>query len=127
MCSNMRWNSSVYHGRRVQGKSHGIFGVTFVLLGCVTPAYAQVPSCGSVTVRNDIYQENTTANNLYVGVDLNTMRELTICPLKVRTEGWVEGVGGAGDSDGVYSSPLYLGRPVSTTGDWKSKGKHWLI
>ena len=105
-----------------------IVGIVFVVLASAIPASAQVPSCGSISIRNDIYQEDTTNNTLYVGADLNTMRELTICPLKMRTEGWVEGtIAGAADSEGTYSSPLYIGRPVPNTGDWKSKGKHWLI
>lgn len=87
-------------------------------------AQAQVPSCGSVSVRNDIYQEG---NELYVGVDGNTMREITPCAIEVQTEIWVEGVGGAGSNRGLYSSLLYIGRPVPKTGPWVSKGKHWLI
>jgi hypothetical protein len=105
---------------------------TCVLLMCLAvtanTAWAddeEQPNCGSITVRNDIYQER---NLLYVGVDGNTMREMSICPKDVQTEIWVDGVSrDVGVNRGSTSSPVYIGRPVPSYGNYNSKGKHWVI
>lgn len=81
-------------------------------------------NCGAINVRNDAYQ---VGNRLTVGVDANTSREIVFCPLEVQTEVWVEGYGGAGTNRGIYSSLLYISRPVPTEGPYQSKAKHWLI
>ena len=87
-------------------------------------AQAQVVGCGDIKYTNDIFQ---VGERRVVGLQANTMRSITPCPLIVRTEAWVEGVGGASANQGAYSSPVMFTIGVP---DWQRRasiGKHWMI
>ena len=81
-------------------------------------ALAQVPSCGQVSIQNDIYQAGASR---YVFVQANTTREITPCALDLQTEAWVVGVGSATQKRGLYSAPLMIGTPVPNYGTWHSQ------
>jgi hypothetical protein len=55
-------------------------------------AKAQILSCGGVTLSNAMRQYGSLRA---VQLIANTLRDVSICPAKVRTEAWVEGVAGA--------------------------------
>jgi hypothetical protein len=94
------------------------------VLCTASQAQAQIVGCGDIKYTNDIYQVGVQRS---VGVQANTMRSISPCPLIVQTEAWVEGVGGASKNSGAYSSPVTFSIGVPNWDKRASFGKHWMI
>ncbi len=101
--------------------------VSLVALGVsalAEPVRAQIPGCGGTQQSTKIIQ---VARQLYVIAYFNIVRDYNGCFLKVRSEGWIEGYGGAGSHEGAFSANFSLGQPVNEYSRQTAVGRYWLI
>ena len=97
------------------------FVVLFVLLA-FRSAEAQIPNCGAVTKRADLWQAGYTR---YLWATFETSGQISGCPLVVQAEGWVVGVGDAVVARSAYVAFAKKGQPIPWYGRWEAMGKHW--
>jgi hypothetical protein len=100
-----------------------VYGAALLLALPPADAAAQ-PSCGTISMSNDIRQFGSLRA---VELAARTSRPLTACPLELQTEAWVNGIGGADHTRGVHSAEVRVIKPVPSYGRWQSTAKHWLI
>lgn len=92
----------------------------------LTPANsdASVLSCGEIVGTNQSWQFQ---NYRYVEAIVQTRRSVSICPLELQAEAWVQGAGSASVSRGTYTAEVHMWVPVPFNGTWTTYGKHWMI
>ena len=89
-------------------------------------ATAQIPNCGTVTLKHDMRQ--TPNYKQSVDVTASTTRAPTLCPLEVQTEAWVDGLTSyVTVKRDLYSATASQTRSVPSYGTWNSTAKHYLI
>jgi hypothetical protein len=98
-----------------------------VWLAWADVASAQIPSCGAINTKTDIW--DNTFWSLYLDGYSQSTRNLDGCIEKMRVEAWIWGTTSGvktAESYGMAASVFYSER-VSQPGDWTAQGKHWLI
>lgn len=85
---------------------------------------AAVLSCGEIVGTNQSWQFQ---NYRYVELIVQTRRSVTLCPLEVQAEAWVQGAGSAGANRATYVAEVHMWVPVPYNGTWTTNGKHWMI
>jgi hypothetical protein len=108
-----------------------------MVLACIPPVFAseeeegddleQIPSCGSITSQNEMWQWRPGA--LVVAGFAQSRRNMDGCASKMRVEAWVEGVTmltAINEGYGIAVSTSWIQR-VPHYGVWTSVSKHWLI
>ena len=107
---------------------NAVASLLFLLLaGTPGAARAQVPGCGGISVRTDIWQSPDFA--LSITGYSQSSRNIDGCLMKMRVEAWVDGTPSkvaVGESWGHVASVLYA-RPVPYYKDWTAIAKHWHI
>ncbi len=103
--------------------------IVLALLTAVTSASAQIPSipnCGSVDIKNDIWQPNPgTLTLMALG---QTSRSPSFCVASVQAEIWIDGVaGGPGVARNDLTASVMITRYADEFRRHHSYSKHWWI
>jgi hypothetical protein len=115
--------------RKESGTMKNAVASLLLLLALVTPrgASAQIPGCGNISIKTDIWQSPDYA--LSITGYSQSSRAMDGCLMKLRIEAWVDGTASKvaiGESWGHVGSVLYA-RPVPYYKDWTALAKHWHI
>lgn len=101
--------------------------VVLLFVLAAEPASAQIPGCGGIQSRTDIWQSPDYARSI-TGYTQST-RNIDGCLMKLRVEAWVDGIVSSvavGESWSHVASVFYS-RPVPSYGNWTAIAKHWHI
>jgi hypothetical protein len=107
--------------------------VRLIAVGCVVAVNllgARIVSaqidCGMPNVSHTMRQ--TPNYQRSVDVTATTSRPIILCPLRMQTEAWVDGLKTWVETKtDVYSATVTFTRAVPSYGTWHSTAKHWLI
>lgn len=102
--------------------------VPVVLMLCLTQRSlsAQIANCGQPAVSHTMRQQPNY--KLGVEVSASTSLPITICPLQLQTEAWVDALSTyISIKRALYSASVYQARNVPNYGTWHSTAKHWVL
>ncbi len=99
-------------------------------LACLaSPAAAQIPGCGTVTPRMDIWQLDRTVHPMTVDGYANISRAIDGCSIKLRTEAWVQGITMNVMTEESWGTAVtqWFSVPVPRYDSWTAIANNWAI
>ncbi len=82
--------------------------------------------CGAMQRSNQAYQ-GPSSSLPEVRAIIRTSRDITLCPINLQTEGWIEGLGGAHTAYGNSAATIDFTEDATDYARYTTTGKHWAI